>query len=162
MCHFYEKEMMPKFEIILRATQKDNAMFDAYQKMYWYLTSLAKLDNKIYFQTVLNVVRSMFELSLDIICLNRDDTNVETEKYHNHRPIAKYKMGKKVLKYKDEHPDADIGEYMNDFFVENMRIFVKEMEDKGKIEKIKSKYWPDRKGLPLHWSGKSFEKLHMI
>lgn len=159
LCKFYEEEMTPQFKVVIKPTPKDNAMFDAYQKMYLYLASLSKLDNKMYYQTVLNVVRSMFELFLDITCLNRDNDDIDTQKYFDYPQIARYKMSKKILEYLDKHPTVDIGGYFSIDFISGMRACVNEMEGCGKAKKLKEKHWPDRNNYPLYWSGMSCENF---
>lgn len=142
-CEFYEKEMVPQFKIIYKPTIKDNALSDAYQKMYLFLLSLTKLDHKQYFQTVIIVVRSMFELYLDMICLDKDKTEGEAEKYFAHTQIARYKVASKISEYMSNHPETKLGSYLSDDFIERMNKYKADMEEHDKIRGVKLKYWSD-------------------
>jgi hypothetical protein len=154
ICAFYEEKIDPILESIINInpSTKENALILSYTRMYLYFCSLAKLNHNRYFQTVNTVVRSMFELLLDLKCISKDETAEVAERYLDFPDVTKYKMAEDALSFIKAHPEKKLGAFITQDYIDSMQDWKNKFDQDNTIEKLKQKH--GYKSLPMFWHGK--------
>ncbi len=89
-------------------------------RMYFWMNSLIELDNKNHIQTIAVILRSIFELFLDLKLLILNNEGNCFEKYKAFSEIEMFKEGKKKVQFFEEHyPEKKNKYYLRKQFIEN-------------------------------------------
>jgi hypothetical protein len=143
-------EVVPILARMVRKTDHDQAVVGTYYRMHLWVLSLAKLDQPVHFQTVLNATRGLYELLVDLKLLVNDASLAE--KYHDFSFVTRFSAAKKFI----DHLDAD-PTYSSPAKPEIRRTFMSDPANQKKFDDLRKKHWgTDKKGkliTPDHWSG---------
>jgi len=143
------QHVVPILEGMILKTPHENALIDSYYRMLLWLRSLAKLDYPDHFQTVLNAVRSLFELLVDLKLLAKDPTL--SGKYHAFPFVTRFVAAKKYINHLDNDPT-----YSRPSRPDIRRTFITDAANQTKFNDLRRQHWGVNTNgdliTPDHWS----------
>ncbi len=160
LSEFAESAIIPVLHGQLNLSGRETAISGTYYRMYGWLRSMVAMNHRIHFQGTAAAARALFELLLDLKILATDKTSQSVERFHTFPEVEKYRVSKKLVSFKDSHPNST-----KDVF--RQRIFIGSPGQKQKIDKTVIRSWgKTKKGLPKypkHWTGMSvFERARNL
>jgi Family of unknown function (DUF5677) len=106
MHDFSREVMLPVLKTLLVLSPQEIAVRDTYYKMYLLLGSALVMNNLDHFQSVASLTRSIFELSLDLKILAKDQTGEDARKYNEFPEIERYRAAEQLVKFADANPQV--------------------------------------------------------
>lgn len=141
----------------LNLSDREKAISGTYYRMYGWIRSMVVMNRREHFQGAAAAARTLFELLLDLKILATDETSDSVERFHAFPEVEKYRVAKKLVSFRDSHPNSTKD-------VSRQRKFLSSPGRKQKNDKAVIKFWgkTKKKGLPKHpkhWTGMSvFER----
>lgn len=82
-----------------------------YNRLFLWVDSLSKLNNRNCYFTVIAIERAAFELMIDIVLLEKKLVSDVDMKIETYTRMSRYRNAEKIVKYVQSHPDAIFHEY---------------------------------------------------
>jgi hypothetical protein len=147
---FATQKVIPLLQAKTTRPDIDLAVITTYYRMHLWSLDVSKLNYPVHFQTVLNAVRGLFELLVDLKLLIADPTRAE--KFHDFSFVTRFAAAEKYVNCLDADPG-----YTQPAKPELRRVFVSDAANRKKYDDLRRKHWgTDKKGkviTPEHWSG---------
>jgi len=149
------RERSPMIEGVLpKADTKDRdlALIGLWLRARAWMQSLELLNHAKHYQAMSSANRALIEITVDIILLYLDKTNVSGEKLYWWGQSEKVRAAELMLNYYNSHELAVPDEYMPliEYYNDNKTI----------VDSARQKYWPNpntalKAEHPRRWSGRS-------
>ncbi len=144
---FSSKVIVPLLLGQLKTSPKEQAVIGTYLRMYGWIGSLVALDSVKHLQAVAAAVRSLFELSLDLLLLAKDSTGEATVKYQAFIEVERFRVAGNLETFYVANPP------LKKLF--DPQKLLGQPGQQGKVNALIQKHWPgsSKRGGPEHWSG---------
>jgi hypothetical protein len=109
---FVQKQIIPVLNGQLNLSQKEEAILGIFYRMHALTSSLSRLDNKLDFNAVATISRTVFELLLDIKILTLPSlTPTELDKFQSFAKIERFRKASKLLEFQAQNPGLETNSY---------------------------------------------------
>jgi len=152
---FVQKQIIPVLNGQLNLSQKEEAILGIFYRMHALASSLSRLNNKLDFNAVAIISRTVFELLLDIKILTSSSlTPTELDKFQTFAEIERFRKTSKLLDFQAKNPGLETNSYFQGSFRKQL---VEAPGKRASVEsKVKSLWGTNKKGNPNwpdHWYG---------
>jgi len=157
---FVQSEVIGTLRGQLDLSQGEKATMGIFLRIHALACSLVRLNNRVDFNAVAGIARTVFELLIDLkLLISPNLGQHDLDRFFAFSEVDRFRKAKRIVELQEEHPDLVESSLLDSGvrkeFVES-RVKDKSVEKKvellwGKSSKGKPK-WPD------HWSGLSIRK----
>lgn len=154
---FVQTKLLSVLNGQLNLSHKEEAILGIFYRMHALTSSLTRLNNKLDFNAVATIARTIFELLLDIKILTSPSLSPnELERFRAFAEIERFQKANKLLKLQAQNPGLEKNSYFQGGCREQF------VEARGKRASVESKVislWGKNKNgdpkWPDHWTGSS-------
>lgn len=151
LCVFREFYLRPLLQGLLQPSAREQAVITLHLRVVGLLLSIRKLDSRAHFQSIAAAARALFELSLDMALLSKDQTAESVERLEGFTRVERFRAAEKLVAFYSAHPAPP------DLSLITQRAVVADPAENAAVESLVVRFWGgrDRKGKlkwPKHWS----------
>lgn len=154
---FVQSQVVGTLRGQINLSQQEKAIIGIFLRIHALASSLVRLNNKIDFNAVAGVARTVFELLLDMKLLTSPNlAQQDLNRFFAFSEVDRFRKARRIVELQEQHPEL----VDNSLLDSSMRKkFVEQRtQDKGIEKKVESLWGRTPKGKlkwPDHWSGLS-------
>lgn len=157
---FVQSQIVPVLSGQIKLSRQEGAVMGIFYRVHALARSLVRLNNRVDFNAVAIITRTMLELIIDLKLLARSDiTEKELDQFFSFPDIDHFRVADQVNEFQKDHPELRDQSLLDSSVRQE---FVRSSLEKGEIEGKLSTLWnvSRAKGLRqlYHWSGLSVRK----
>jgi hypothetical protein len=96
---YMRQSINPKFDALINPNRRETYIHGLYSRAVAWMMTLKRLDQAVDFQAVMSAVRSLMEITVDLILIHHDKTDTSAFRMRQWEVSAKMKAAKALVEY---------------------------------------------------------------